>query len=167
MDLTKVVGKTNPGSGDSVAATQTAAEIEFAPKGSMVFVNFADYLDQNNLDLADFSELKVTWEVRGADGKKVTEYGEAEGAPTYGKIAYAPAANLNGFGDGIDVNYEGEDDDTKNTAWLSSPYVGETCTLTIAKTNPADLATVAGFNLQVSSLPDDMYIVITGITLVK
>ena len=117
--------------------------------------------------MADYDALNVTWEVQDSEGNKVTDYADAEGKPSYGKIAYAAASNLNGFGDGIDVNYEGEGDTTANTAWLASPYTGQTCTLTIAKTNPTDLATVAGFNLQVSSLPANMHFVIKSITLVK
>lgn len=166
VDLTKVVAKTNPNA-DVVAATQTAESIEFMAGGSMTFVDFSKYLADNNLDLADYKSLDVTWEVQDADGNKVTDYAGAVGTPTYGKIAYVAAANLNGYGDGIDVNYEGAEDTEVNKAWLSSPYTGETCTLTIAKTNPMELATVAGFNLQLEKLPPTMKIVITDITLVS
>ena len=117
--------------------------------------------------MADYDALKVAWEVQDADGKKVEDYAGAEGAPTYGKIAYVPSGKLNGFDNGIDTNWTGEDDAEANTAWLSSPYTGETCTLTIAKTNPTELATVAGFNLQLQSLPANMHFVIKSITLVK
>ena len=167
VDLTKVVAKTNLGAGDPVEATKTAESIEFEAGKYMTFVDFSQYLADNNLDLADYKSVDVTWEVQDAAGNKVTDYAGAEGTPTYGKIAYAPAANLNGYGDGIDVNYEGAEDKTANTAWLNSPYTGETCTLTIAKTNPMELATVAGFNLQLQSLPSTMKIVITDITLVS
>lgn len=167
FDLSKVVAKTNPGAGESVAAIQSATKIEFAKKGSMTFVNFADYLAENGLDLADYDELRVTWNVCGADGSAVTDYGAAEGAPTYGKIAYAAAANLNGYGDGIDVSYTGEGDTEVNKSGLAAPYTGQTCTLTIANTNKKELSTVDGFNLQLQSLPDDMYIVISDITLYK
>ena len=71
------------------------------------------------------------------------------------------------FEDGIDTDWTGEDDTTANKSWLASPYTGETCTLTIAKTNPSELATVAGFNLQLQSLPANMHIVLKSITLVK
>ena len=167
VDLTKVVAKTNPGEGDPVEATKTAESIEFEAGKYMTFVDFSQYLADNNLDLSNYDALNVTWEVQDAAGNKVTDYAGAEGTPTYGKIAYAPAANLNGYGDGIDVNYEGAEDKTADTAWLNSPYTGETCTLTIAKTNPTELATVAGFNLQLQSLPAGMKLVITDITFVK
>lgn len=111
--------------------------------------------------------MNVTWEVQDSEGNKVTDYAGAEGAPTYGKIAYTNVDNLNGYGDGIDVNYEGEGDTTANKLWLASPYTGQTCTLTIAKTNPTELAKVGGFNLQVSGLPANMHFVIKSITLVK
>lgn len=211
VDLTKVVAKTNPGEGESVAATQTAESIEFMAGKSMTFVDFAQYLADNNLDLSNYDALNVTWEVQDADGNPVTTYegneeyyyaehkvteeapkgayvkdgdtyreynAETDSAvevtydknskvPGYGKIAYVPAAKLDGYSDGIDVNYEGAEDTTANKAWLSAPYTGQTCTLTIAKTNPTDLATVAGFNLQLSAMPSVFHIVIKDITLYK
>ena len=169
FDLTNegIVAKTNPGEGAGVAATSSAAGLEFMNGKGMAYVNFSKYLADNNLDLADFTALQVVWEVQDSEGNKVTDYAGAEGAPEYGKIAYTNVDNLNGYGDGIDVNYEGEGDTTANKAWLASPYAGETCTLTIAKTNPTELATVGGFNLQVSGLPANMHFVIKSITLVK
>ena len=116
------------------------------------------------MELAYYDEIKVTWEVQDAEGNKVTDYASAEGTPTYGKIAYVPASKLNGHDNGIDTNWTGEDDTEANTAWLYSPFTGQTCTLTIAKTNPTELATVAGFNLQLQSLPENMHLVVTDIT---
>lgn len=169
FDLTDagIVAKTNPGAGDGVVATSSAAGLEFMAGKAMTYVDFSKYLASKNLDMADYDALKVTWEVQDADGKKVEDYAGAEGTPTYGKIAYAPVANLHGHENGIDTNWTGEDDAEANTAWLSSPFTGETCTLTIAQTNPAELATVAGFNLQLQSLPANMHLVIKDITLVK
>lgn len=165
FDLTSadIVAKTNPG----VVATSSAAGLEFMAGKAMTYVDFSAYLASKNLDMADYDELQVAWEVQDADGKKVEDYAGAEGAPTYGKIAYVPSGKLNGFDNGIDTNWTGEDDAEADTAWLSSPYTGETCTLTIAKTNPAELGTVAGFNLQLQSLPANMHLVIKSITLVK
>ncbi len=169
VDLTSdgVVAKTNPGEGAGVAATSSAAGLEFMAGKAMAYVDFSKYLTDNNLDLADFTALQIAWEVQDADGKKVEDYAGAEGAPTYGKIAYVASGKLNGFDNGIDTNWTGEDDAEANTAWLTSPYTGETCTLTIAQTNPSELATVAGFNLQLQSLPANMHFVIKSITLVK
>ena len=170
FDLTSadIVAKTNPGEGAGVVvATSSAAGLEFMAGKAMTYVDFSAYLASKNLDMADYDELQVAWEVQDADGKKVEDYAGAEGAPTYGKIAYVPSGKLNGFDNGIDTNWTGEDDAKANTAWLSSPYTGETCTLTIAKTNPAELGTVAGFNLQLKSLPANMHLVIKSITLVK
>lgn len=169
FDLTDagIVAKTNPGKGAGVVATSSVAGLEFMAGKAMTYVDFSAYLASKNLDMADYDELQVAWEVQDADGKKVEDYAGAEGAPTYGKIAYVPSGKLNGFDDGIDTNWTGEDDAEANTAWLSSPYTGETCTLTIAKTNPAELGTVAGFNLQLQSLPANMHLVIKSITLVK
>ena len=169
FDLTDagIVAKTNPGEGAGVVATSSAAGLEFMAGKAMTYVDFSAYLASKNLDMADYDALEVTWEVQDADGKKVEDYAGAEGTPTYGKIAYVPSGKLNGFDNGIDTNWTGEDDAEANTAWLSSPYTGETCTLTIAKTNPAELGTVAGFNLQLQSLPANMHLVIKSITLVK
>lgn len=169
FDLTSadIVAKTNPGEGAGVVATSSAAGLEFMAGKAMTYVDFSAYLASKNLDMADYDELQVAWEVQDADGKKVEDYAGAEGAPTYGKIEYVPSGKLNGFDNGIDTNWTGEDDAEANTAWLSSPYTGETCTLTIAKTNPAELGTVAGFNLQLQSLPANMHLVIKSITLVK
>lgn len=169
FDLTSadIVAKTNPGEGAGVAATSSAAGLEFMAGKAMAYVDFSKYLTDNNLDLADFTALQIAWEVQDADGKKVEDYTGAEGAPTYGKIAYVASGKLNGFDNGIDTNWTGEDDAEANTAWLTSPYTGETCTLTIAQTNPSELATVAGFNLQLQSLPANMHFVIKSITLVK
>lgn len=169
FDLTSddIVAKTNPGEGAGVAATSSAAGLEFMAGKAMAYVDFSKYLTDNNLDLADFTALQIAWEVQDADGKKVEDYAGAEGALTYGKIAYVASGKLNGFDNGIDTNWTGEDDAEANTAWLTSPYTGETCTLTIAQTNPSELATVAGFNLQLQSLPANMHFVIKSITLVK
>lgn len=169
FDLTDagIVAKTNPGEGAGVVATSSVAGLEFMAGKAMTYVDFSAYLASKNLDMADYDELQVAWEVQDADGKKVEDYAGAEGAPTYGKIAYVPSGKLNGFDNGIDTNWTGEDDAEANTAYLSSPYTGETCTLTIAKTNPAELGTVAGFNLQLQSLPANMHLVIKSITLVK
>lgn len=169
FDLTDagIVAKTNPGEGAGVVATSSVAGLEFMAGKAMTYVDFSAYLASKNLDMADYDELQVAWEVQDADGKKVEDYAGAEGAPTYGKIAYVPSVKLNGFDNGIDTNWTGEDDAEADTAWLSSPYTGETCTLTIAKTNPAELGTVAGFNLQLQSLPANMHLVIKSITLVK
>lgn len=169
FDLTDagIVAKTNPGEGAGVVATSSVAGLEFMAGKAMTYVDFSAYLASKNLDMADYDELQVAWEVQDADGKKVEDYAGAEGAPTYGKIAYVPSGKLNGFDNGIDTNWTGEDDAEANTAWLSSPYTGETCTLTIAQTNPAEIGTVAGFNLQLQSLPANMHLVIKSITLVK
>lgn len=169
FDLTDagIVAKTNPGEGAGVVATSSVAGLEFMAGKAMTYVDFSAYLASKNLDMADYDALEVTWEVQDADGKKVEDYAGAEGTPTYGKIAYVPSGKLNGFDNGIDTNWTGEDDAEADTAWLSSPYTGETCTLTIAKTNPAELGTVAGFNLQLQSLPANMHLVIKSITLVK
>lgn len=169
FDLTDagIVAKTNSGEGAGVVATSSVAGLEFMAGKAMTYVDFSAYLASKNLDMADYDALEVTWEVQDADGKKVEDYAGAEGTPTYGKIAYVPSGKLNGFDNGIDTNWTGEDDAKADTAWLSSPYTGETCTLTIAKTNPAELGTVAGFNLQLQSLPANMHLVIKSITLVK
>lgn len=169
FDLTDagIVAKTNSGEGAGVVATSSAAGLEFMAGKAMTYVDFSAYLASKNLDMADYDALKVTWEVQDADGKKVEDYAGAEGTPTYGKIAYTKVDNLHGHENGIDTNWTGADDTSVDQSWLSSPFTGETCTLTIAQTNPAEIGTVAGFNLQLQSLPANMHLVIKDITLVK
>lgn len=168
VDLTKVVATTNTGSAME-AAKKSDKGIEFGAGASMTFVDFSAYLADKNLDLSNYNEIQVAWEVQDADGNVVTDYAGNEKAPEYGKIAYVDVASgkLNGHDDGIDTNWTGEDDATVDQSYFSSPYTGETCVLTIAKTNPADLANVAGFNLQLQQLPDNMHIVLKSITFAK
>lgn len=167
MDLTdaNIIAKTNPGEGEAILATQSENRIEFKDAGTMLFVNFSAYLEANQLELANYTEIQVTWEVQDGEGNAITEWGEEENIPQYGKIAFTSAENLNGYSSGIDVKYEGEEDTTENTMWLTSPYVGQTCVLTIAKTNPIELATVDGFNLQLGAMPTGYKVVIKDITL--
>ena len=133
----------------------------------MTYVDMAEYIADNDLDLSKYTSLDVTWEVRDAEGNKVTDYADDANKPSYGHIAYNPTSKLNGYDEGIDTNYTGEDDAKKDQSSLASPYTGETCKLVIANTNPAELDTVTGFNLQLEKLPATMKIVITDITLTK
>lgn len=167
LTSTDIVAKTNLDKDGMSAATKSATGIEFSNGRGMTYVDFSAYLASKNLDLTDFTALQVVWEVQDSDGKKVEDYAGAEGAPTHGKIAYVASGKLDGRSNGIDTNWTGEDDAVVDQAYFSSPYTGETCTLTIAKTNPSELAKVAGFNLQLQSLPANMHIVIKSITLVK
>lgn len=166
VDLTKVVAKANTGSGP-VDATKKSDAIEFEAGASMTYVDMAEYLANNDLDLSKYTSLDVTWEVRDAEGNKVTDYADDANKPGYGHIAYNPTKLLDGHSTGIDTNYTGEDDTAKDKSYFASPYTGETCKLVIAKTNPAELETVTGFNLQLEKLPATMKIVITDITLTK
>ena len=163
-----IVAKTNNAdTGACVAATKSALGIEFLTGQMLTFVDFSAYLISNNLNIAAYDTLEVTWEVRDSKERLITDYGNAEDVPKYGKIAYAPIGELNGYSQGIDMNWEGEDDTMINNFWFSQPFTGQTCELVIAKTNPADIVLVAGFNLQLSSIPDNMHIVVKDITLVK
>ena len=163
-----IVAKTNNAdTGACVAATKSALGIEFMTGQMLTFVDFSAYLISNNLNIAAYDTLEVTWEVRDSKERLITDYGNAEDVPKYGKIAYAPIGELNGYSQGIDMNWEGEDDTMINNFWFSQPFTGQTCELVIAKTNPADIVLVAGFNLQLSSIPDNMHIVVKDITLVK
>ena len=74
VDLTKVVGKTNPGKGDSIAATQSAASIDFMVGGSMLYVDMSEYLTKNDLDLSNYDQIKVTYQLKKQDGSNASEY---------------------------------------------------------------------------------------------
>lgn len=55
FDLTDagIVAKTNPGAGDGVVATSSAAGLEFMAGKAMTYVDFSAYLASKNLDMAD------------------------------------------------------------------------------------------------------------------
>lgn len=93
VDLTKVVAKTNPGEGDSVAAKQTEASIDFMVGGSMLFVDMSEYLAANNLDLSDYAGMQVTYQLKNQDGSDASEYASA---PAWGNFALVTKTCLNG-----------------------------------------------------------------------
>lgn len=150
-------------------AVKSADGIKFPTGTSKTFVNFAKYMDAKNIDLSKYDSLKVDWEVQDADGKALEDYSAYPDAsvPTNGKIAFAEAKSLNGFSNGVDTNYTGDDDTTKDQMFLSV-YTGDTNILTISSLNPAEVPTIGGFNLQLTdAIPATCHIVVKGITFVK
>ena len=152
VDLTKVVGKTNPGAGDSIAATQTAASIDFMTGGSMLYVDMSEYLATNDLDLSDYDQIKVTYQLKNQDGSDASEYTTA---PSWGNFALVTKNDLNGY---------------TNPGVLAGTIgnkIADTAVFDLSKADAAGLGTAAGFNFQLSAMDADKYISITGITLYK
>ena len=152
VDLTKVVGKTNPGAGDSIAATQTAASIDFMTGGSMLYVDMSEYLATNDLDLSDYDQIKVTYQLKNQDGSDASEYTTA---PSWGNFALVTKNDLNGY---------------TNPGVLAGTIgnkIADTAVFDLSKADAAGLGTAAGFNFQLPAMDADKYISITGITLYK
>ena len=152
VDLTKVVGKTNPGAGDSIAATQTAASIDFMTGGSMLYVDMSEYLATNDLDLSDYDQIKVTYQLKNQDGSDASEYTTA---PSWGNFALVTKNDLNGY---------------TNPGVLAGTIgnkIADTAVFDLSKADAAGLGTAAGFNFQLPGMDADKYISITGITLYK
>ena len=152
VDLTKVVGKTNPGAGDSIAATQTAAGIDFMVGGSMLYVDMSEYLVANDLDLSDYAEVQVTYQLKNQDGSDASEYTTA---PSWGNFALVTKNDLNGY---------------TNPGVLAGTIgnkIADTAVFDLSKADAAGLGTAAGFNFQLPAMDADKYISITGITLYK
>ena len=152
VDLTKVVGKTNPGAGDSIAATQTAASIDFMTGGSMLYVDMSEYLATNDLDLSDYDQIKVTYQLKNQDGSDASEYTTA---PSWGNFALVTKNDLNGY---------------TNPGVLAGTIgnkIADTAVFDLSKADAVGLGTAAGFNFQLPAMDADKYISITGITLYK
>ena len=152
VDLTKVVGKTNPGAGDSIAATQTAASIDFMTGGIMLYVDMSEYLATNDLDLSDYDQIKVTYQLKNQDGSDASEYTTA---PSWGNFALVTKNDLNGY---------------TNPGVLAGTIgnkIADTAVFDLSKADAAGLGTAAGFNFQLPAMDADKYISITGITLYK
>lgn len=152
VDLTKVVAKTNPGEGDSVAAKQTEASIDFMVGGSMLFVDMSEYLAANNLDLSDYAGMQVTYQLKNQDGSDASEYASA---PAWGNFALVTKTDLNGW---------------KNPGALAGDIgnkVADTAVFDFSKADAAGLGTVAGFNFQLPAMDADKYMSFTKIVLVS
>lgn len=152
VDLTKVVAKTNPGEGDSVAAKQTEASIDFMVGGSMLFVDMSEYLAANNLDLSDYAGMQVTYQLKNQDGSDASEYASA---PAWGNFALVTKTDLNGW---------------KNPGALAGDIgnkVADTAVFDFSKADAAGLGTAAGFNFQLPAMDADKYMSFTKIVLVS
>lgn len=152
VDLTKVVGKTNPGAGDSIAATQTAASIDFMTGGSMLYVDMSEYLVANDLDLSDYAEVQVTYKLKNQDGSDASEYTTA---PSWGNFALVTKNDLNGY---------------TNPGVLAGTIgnkIADTAVFDLSKADAAGLGTAAGFNFQLPAMDADKYLSITKIVLVS
>lgn len=144
-----VVATGNDGAASVPVEAQTAEGLQFGKGISMMFVDFSKYLNAKGLDLSNYAAIEVSYQLKNADG---TDADAAEA--TYGKLAIAAAANLNGYDDGV------------KKGWLTAPFVKEVKTVDFSDIEVADLATVAGFNLQVEKTGAEQYYVINSIKLI-
>ena len=152
VDLTKVVAKTNPGEGDSVAAKQTEASIDFMVGGKMLFVDMSEYLAANNLDLSDYAGIQVTYQLKNQDGSDASEYASA---PSWGNFALVTKDDLNGWANpGVLAGNIGN-------------KVADTAVFDFSKADAAGLGTAAGFNFQLPAMDADKYMSFTKIVLVS
>jgi hypothetical protein len=114
----------------------------------MMYVNFSQYLSDKGVDISDYAGLSVTFQLKDAEGNDVSETDAS-----YGKVALAPSADLNGWAGGV------------KAGWMTDK-AGETKEVLFSDIEAADLATVAGFNLQVEKTAADQHYVITAIKLI-
>lgn len=152
VDLTKVVAKTNPGEGESVAAKQTGASIDFMVGGKMLFVDMSEYLAANNLDLSDYAGIQVTYQLKNQDGSDASEYASA---PSWGNFALVTKNDLTGW---------------TNPGVLAGNIgnkVADTAVFDFSKADAAGLGTAAGFNFQLPAMDADKYMSFTKIVLVS
>jgi hypothetical protein len=102
------------------------------------------------LDLSDYDSVKVTYQLKDADGNDVSETDAG-----YGKVALVPSGKLNGYDSGI-------------TGWMAEgARAAGTKEISLASAETADVATVAGFNFQVGSTAADKYYVISSVVFFK
>ncbi len=150
MDLTSsdIVTYGMDSSYASAAAEVTSEGLAFSLGASMCYVDFSTYLEANDIDLADYESIEVTYQLKESDGSDATTC-EA----TYGKVALATSDDLNGYSGGV------------KTEW-SNNFVAGTMEVSFLDIAATDLATVAGFNFQMSCTASDQYYVITEIKLV-
>lgn len=150
-------------------AVKSADGIKFPAGANQTFVNFDKYMNAKNIDLSKYDSVKVDWELQDADGKAVEDFSDYPDAsvPTNGKIAFAASGSLNGYSNGVDTSYTGDDDTSKDQMFLNV-YTGDTNILTISNLNPDDVPTIAGFNLQFTpAIPANCHVVVKAVTFVK
>ena len=128
--------------------------ISFGKTGSSCYLDMSEYFKKNNIDLANYKTLSVTYEVRDDKGTKISEW-PSDFTAGWGKtVHWVNKTDLNGYTEGLASTGGGG----------STAAVSATSVLTVADADPAKLAEVAGFNLQFNAIPENYIVVVTDIT---
>ena len=152
VDLTKVVANSNiyPKQQEFVPVVATAESINFEKGCKMMMVDLSQYLADNKLELSNYDEIQVAYQMKNADGTN------ADSNPsTWDNAALVKKDDLNGY---------------TNPGVLKGTFgnrVADTAVFKLKEANLAELSTAAGFNFQLEAMDEDKYMAITGITLYK
>lgn len=128
--------------------------INFEKGKDCLYVNFADYISKNNIDLSAYDQVKVTYQLKNADGTDATAYTDA---PEWANFSLAGKADaLNGYthDKGLTGSFGNK---IADTAYFDITKIGE----------GVDVSSVVGVNLQVQKMDADKYLAVTEIAFYK
>ena len=128
--------------------------INFEKGKTSLYVNFADYISKNNIDLSAYDQVKVTYQLKNADGTDATAYTDA---PEWANFSLAgKAADLTGYthDKGLTGSFGNK---IADTAYFDITKIGE----------GVDVSSVVGVNLQVQKMDADKYLAVTEIAFYK
>lgn len=128
--------------------------INFEKGKTSLYVNFADYISKNNIDLSAYDQVKVTYQLKNADGTDATAYTDA---PDWANFSLAGKADaLNGYthDKGLTGSFGNK---IADTAYFDITKIGE----------GVDVSSVVGVNLQVQKMDADKYLAVTEIAFYK
>lgn len=128
--------------------------INFEKGKKEVYVNFADYISKNNIDLSAYDQVKVTYQLKNADGTDATAYTDAPGWANFSLAGKAD--DLNGYthAKGLTGSFGNK---IADTAYFDITKIGE----------GVDVSSVVGVNLQVEKMDADKYLAVTEIEFYK
>lgn len=128
--------------------------INFEKGKTSLYVNFADYISKNNIDLSAYDQVKVTYQLKNADGTDATAYTDA---PEWANFSLAgKVADLTGYthDKGLTGSFGNK---IADTAYFDITKIGE----------GVDVSSVVGVNLQVQKMDADKYLAVTEIAFYK
>lgn len=128
--------------------------INFEKGKKEVYVNFADYISKNNIDLSAYDQVKVTYQLKNADGTDATAYTDAPGWANFSLAGKAD--DLNGYTHANDLKGS-FGNKIADTAYFDITKIGE----------GVDVSSVVGVNLQVEKMDADKYLAVTEIEFYK
>ena len=128
--------------------------INFEKGKTSLYVNFADYISKNNIDLSAYDQVKVTYQLKNADGTDATAYTDA---PKWANFSLAgKVGDLTGYthAEGLKGSFGNQ---IADTAYFDITKIGE----------GVDVSSVVGVNLQVEKMDADKYLAVTEIAFYK